>query len=648
MTTNTVERLPRALPVRRLSLITLFFISFQFFIPSYAVPIAPQTDGFLYDVGAIATVTPGVNVNSFDTAFLNQYVTQSCGNNCTIEDYKEAILISNNPTYKIQIPQTLIPNSNLITPAYTTYTFPANYTAFDAYQQFRYSSNQPVDMNGQTVNAFLTSTEAESINPKSVVIGNTAWGDCPAFSVCLTWGVGWEVTQTPPSDFTPGTMKGTALYLISTNDGKAFHYMAQSPIQFAPNTSANGNRINGWQWKYGNFGMRWPQTDLPQVAPNEPNIWTNDAVELIGVGATYTSTNGQTKWAFLHQYNDLPIPPTYIRIKTTDIYCDLDNNCTTKIKTTDPEVYNPTIQYAPQSPLSEPNKGKVNHKVELEVNSNGTWGTPTLLVNVNIPTLENADTTTKACALGDEKCVIALYKATENGYRQCDVGNTNTDCSAWIPGANLSSPYIADFYQCRINGVVQPLEKCTQLQGNYSGPVPQYADPDASTAPLSCAPSGLSVLNPLAYVETTACVWSYLFIPKKGWAYYADALKLNLEGTVLLFPSQFINEFVEPLINNTQATPNPELCLGLGITVPTDTVLEYTIFKDAQSDNLVLYPFQACNANAQTLASVARNIEQTLIYLLVAFISIRVIANAIGVPLPFINNKGKTGGIGNI
>jgi hypothetical protein len=642
---NKHNEAPRITLMRRSTILAVFVAAMQIVFPaiSYAsTPIQPITNGFIKDVGVQVTVPTGINFSDFNTPFLNQYVTQECGVNCTVDDYKEALLRAVNPSFKIQIPQSIIPSASLLTPTYTDYVFPSNYSAQTAYNQFVYSTNQPSD----NPTAFLYSLDPSVVNPQSVIIGNQQWANCPPDSTCLTWGVGWEVTQTPPTDFTPGTMKATALYLVSNaTTGYAFHHIAQTPITF-PNNSV-GNRINGWQWKYGNFGMSWPQTNFQNN--NYPFLNVNDAVELIGIGATYTSNiDNKTKWAFLHQYNNLPVPNTYIRLRQTDTYCDENNDCAESIKVSIEFPYAPETKYPIDNPTPVPNKTKVATNIEVETKTPTGWTEGQNILSITIPGLNGADAQTRACVFSDETCIISLWKAAENGYQQCTIGNVNNDCSEYVVGVNVTSPNIANYYQCRLNGTPLTLNGCTELEGKFNQPVPLYPDPSADTAPLSCAPSGFQFLNPFAYVSSTACLFQYLFIPKLGSQYYLDLLNLHIDGTILAFPKDFTNNFIDPLVDASNILPTPENCMGLGFTVPIRDALEGTRYYGYFNENFTFYPFQACNENAQKISELARTIEATMIYLFSAFTAARIVAGAFGYNLPFTNTKGPDRGVGNV
>lgn len=639
MFNRQVEPSSRSRLVRRSSILTIIFIVFQSFIPANAIPIQPKTDGFLYDTSAYGFVAPGVQITDIDTPFLNHYINQTCGNDCTYDDYSEAILRSNAPTVKLKIPNTLLPQASKLTPAYTTHTYKSGYTVEYARGQFKYSSNQPTDQ----PTAFKFDLDPAVVNPFSVIIGDTAWGDCVANQPCLTFPMSWSVTQTPPSDFTPGSMKATGLYKITKPTGYQYHIIADSPVVFPATT--NANRINGWQFNYGNYGMRWSQ-------PNS-GLTVLDIVEPVAYGATYTSsTDGTTKWAFYDEILGIPAPESQFRQKTTDTWCTQQNVCVIKVQFSTPTNYTPNTEVTVPITTPEPNSIKNSTKTELEVNNGTNWETVATIIETNRTTQINDMTPlTKQCALGDEKCIISLWKATPNGYVQCTIGNVNVDCSEYVTGVDITNPQIANLYQCRINGVTQTLDKCQQIEGKYNQPVPLYTDPDLDTAPLSCAPSGLQLLNPLAYVQSTACVFQYLFIPKTSVSDYYQAYKLNIEGTLLMFPISFTNNFIQPLINEQLEynENDPQQCLGLLFTIPVDDVLDGTIYSEAVNSNMNLYPFQACSEQGKILSNIARTIEGALIYLFAGFTIARILSRAIGIPIPFINdNKNTRGGVGNV
>jgi hypothetical protein len=642
---NTVQRSATTKLVKRSALLTVAFISVQLFIPAFAVPIQPNTNGFIYDIGATSFVAPTVSVNNIDVPFYNPYVTQLCGNSCTLDDYKNAILLGKQSTIEIGIPAPLFAKNNLLpTTTPVQYNFPANYSAFEAYQQFVYSSKQPDGAN----NPFLYSADPTIINPRSVVLGNSNWQDCQALKVCLTWAMSWEVSQTPPSDFTPGTMTSTAIYLVNSNNGNTFHYIAESPVTFASNSTLNGNRINGWQWKYGNYGMAYTQTNIPLQDNGEPIIYTDDAVELIGVGAQYTSNiDGKKKWAFLYEYDGMPLPPTYARLKIIDSYCDSNNNCQDSESFTAPKLVNENgdTVFDTNKPNSIDNKEVIKTEIIIQTKDpiTNTYKDKDTVMKVQIEDLQNLPIQTQQCVFNSSKCIVALYKATPNGFVQCTVGNTNVDCSEWVAGVPQAP--LANLYQCRINGISQSLEKCNQLQGKYLQPVPEFADSDGEAAPLSCAPPGFQILNPLVFVQSFSCVLEYLFIPKTTISDYYNAYKLNIESTILVFPEQFFHDFTDP-ITNQDFTYDEADCMGLMFEVPVHDVLEGTLYSNAVSENLKMYPFQACSDQGKTLSSLARSIEGMLIMLASSFISIRAVTSALGINFPFVNNKGRKERIG--
>ena len=647
---NTVERLYPTKLVKRSALLTIAFLSVQLFMPAFAIPIAPPTNGLLYDIGATSFVAPTVSITNLDVPFYNPYVTQICGNSCTLDDYKTALLVGAQSGMTINIPKELTETNNLLpkTPLSTQYNFQGSYNAFQAYQQFVYSSKQPEG----SPNAFLYSADPTIINPRSVVLGNSNWYDCQALKVCLTWALSWEVSQTPPSDFTPGTQVPTAIYHVNSSNGNTFHYIAESPITFASDSTPSGNRINGWQWKFGNYGQAWTQANIPLQENGEPIIYTDDAVELIGIGSQYTSNiDGKKKWAFLYEYDNMPIPPTYARLKYKITHCDENNNCQDSEKVTPSTTVNEegdtTFNIDNNTINNVENKKPIKQEIIIQTKDPVTnnWQDKETIIKVEIPSFQGLPVQTQQCIFGDSKCIIALYKATPNGYVQCTIGNTNADCSEWVTGVNLTSPEISNTYQCRINGVAQALEKCNQLEGKYLAPVPEYADSEGQSSPFTCAPPGFQILNPLVFVQSATCVLQYLFIPKNSLSNYVDAYKLNIESTILVFPEQFFHDFTDP-ITSQDFTYDEADCMGLKFTVPVNDVLEGTAFQNAVSENLDLYPFQACSDQAKTLSGIARSLEGMLVMLAVGFSATRTIANSLGLNLPFINNRGRKEKIG--
>ncbi len=632
---NTIKRFTRLIPVKRSLIMSAVFLILSTATPANAFEIKPYTDGFIFNTTAQATTQTGINWVELDTPLLNNYVTQKCGINCTVNDYADAILKSNNFNLKAQIPLSLTGTQTNFGEAYTQYVYRSGYSKEFAMDSFRYSTKQPVDM----PNAFKYNIDPSIVHPNSVILDNSSWFQCSPNAPCLSWGMGWDVTSTPPSDFTPGTMKATALFNIVKPNGTSYTHLAQSPVVFGvPATGQTSTNNNGWRHNFGNFYQTATQLNT--------NITVNDAVQLLRWGATYTSNiDGSTKWGF-YDYS-IPVPPSnfLIRLKNTTEYCNINNECITKTETSNPVFYTPNIEYPVPNTTPETGKSKNKVQVDLEINQKGDWETkqPILIVERQTP-ISQMDTVTKQCALGSELCVISLHKATPNGYVQCTVGNTNADCSEYIVGVDVNSPQIANNYQCRINGVVQPLTGCQQLEGKYNLPVPQYTNTDTQDGILACAPPGFQILNPLVFVQSTGCVLQYLFIPKTSISEIRNQIKYLMDNTVLQFPNLLINDFISPFTNmDLEFNPSPGECLGLGIPINVDDWTDkpgFEIIKDA-GENMMLHPFQACSPEAIELSTWARNFEALVIYLGALFMGLNTLLSAFGFSMPFTKGKNK-------
>lgn len=637
---KTIERSTSKL-VKRSSLLTIAFISVQLFIPAFAVPIAPPTNGFIYDIGATTTIAPGVGVSNINVPYYNPYITQICGNSCTYNDYKNALLTAPTSSYDLTIPKPLLASNNLKpTSTPVQYVFNTNYNSTVLAQSFKNASNQPIT----GTESYLFSADPTIVNPTSIVLGNTALANCQPLKPCLMWGMSWNVSDTAPADFTPGTMQPSAIALVQPLNGNPYHIQANGPFTFANTTFINSAsaRVNGWHYKFGNFGN--------SITLEGTSIDVSTAVALVGVGATYvSSTTNERKWAFFYNMPNITDPKTYVRLKKIDSYCDENNNCQDVVNITNEKEVNEgdTVFNINNNNTAGGDKTLVSQEVIPQVKDpvTNTWTDKPSVIKVQIPSLQGLPTQTQTCIFGDSKCIIQLNKATDNGFVQCTVGNTNVDCSEWVAGVNITNPQIVNTYQCRINGVNQSLDKCQQLEGKYNAPVPQYADPEAQGTPLTCSPPGFQILNPFVFVQSTTCVLQYLFIPTKGLSYYYNAYKINIESTILAFPNNFFNDFTDPILNN-DFTYNEANCMGLQFTVPVNDVLQGTLFQNAVDENLELYPFQACSDEAKLLSTKAREIEGMLIYLAAGFISARVITGALGLNLPFLNNRGRKDRIG--
>lgn len=505
-------------------------------------------------------------------------------------------------------------------------------TPQQAQNEFKFSTNQPEEQ----TDTFFYSTDPGLINPKSVIT-NKAWRDCPAVSPCLSWFMSWDVTPTPPTDFTPGTMKATALYYITKEDGTVYQYIAETPVTFGVPPQPTSSNNNGWKFKFGNYGQNWAQPDS--------GLTVSDAVELVASGATYTSNvSGLTKWGFYYKFKDVEPAPTYIRLKTIDTYCDATGNCDVPIDKVSPEQpHNPDteITVPVPTPVLDKEKGSTEVWIQVKDPVTGQWTNVSQVYKVYRPDIEFAGEQVKQCAYGDDACIITLYKATPNGYVQCTVGNTNADCSEWVAGANVVN--LQNTYQCRINGIVHNLGACEQIQGKYNQPVPEYTNTNTADGALACAPPGFQILNPLVFVQATGCVLQYLFIPTVSIGNYADGLQYLLETSIFAFPNQFIDDIVYPFANMDLAfNPAPEECLGLGFPLNIKDMTDRPGFEIIQGagQNIVIHPFQACTPDAIKLSNWARNFEALVIYLGALFMGLRQITSAFGFNIPFLNKKG--------
>lgn len=146
-----------------------------------------------------------------------------------------------------------------------------------------------------------------------------------------------------------------------------------------------------------------------------------------------------------------------------------------------------------------------------------------------------------------------------------------------------------------------------------------------------CVPSGWGFLNPIAYVEGTACVLQLLFIPTTfgdNVEEISDAWSASIGGTVTdavsvlwTFPADLKAQYDE--------TPAP--CEGPEVPLNFDV---------AGMDVVPAHPLDACEDPAENAATTFRFVGNLVLFVGLAFMVARLALSAIGVKAP--NEGGET------
>jgi hypothetical protein len=144
------------------------------------------------------------------------------------------------------------------------------------------------------------------------------------------------------------------------------------------------------------------------------------------------------------------------------------------------------------------------------------------------------------------------------------------------------------------------------------------ADPSGE----GCAPSGWQWLNPAAYVRATVCIFEWAFVPK-NLAQSQQTIQAAINGTAVGTMLTVFDDLTAPI--REIDTSEPFDCMG--------PKFSYSVSYWNNGAPLVLYPLQACDEPAATVATLARSVTTFTLYVGAAVAAFYAIAGTFGIKL---------------
>lgn len=302
--------------------------------------------------------------------------------------------------------------------------------------------------------------------------------------------------------------------------------------------------------------------------------------------------------------------------------------------------------------------------IPMTQNTYGVWIPSAPMFEAEfLPTFSDPTAALSQCLYGSTDCVASVQKVTPEGTVDCTLDPSNAACADQT--LILSDQTVADTYQCRYGPYTLPAAQCEYaIPQTTTNPTPQptttpspTATPTTSPSPeptpsptptntagtdvpepsgelaIGCAPTGWAVLNPIAYVQATACVLQWAFVPT-DLAPAAATVQQALDNSALGTITTFVSDFTGPLTAFRDAGDNPNNCLGPAVTMP------FSLAGNGRED-LITHPFAACEGFTKTLAEMSTIIIGGTVYISALYIAAGNILGAFGLEIPLFRRGGE-------
>lgn len=282
---------------------------------------------------------------------------------------------------------------------------------------------------------------------------------------------------------------------------------------------------------------------------------------------------------------------------------------------------------------------QVSNNNQGDINNNTTGN----ITNIYYPQTVISQTNQDAnCVTGKDSCKPDIVKSSNNGAVSCfnNIGNCQdfkTEVVDKIQN-NTYNPQTTQ-YKCIYNARVVDMQECRPIYNVITtNNTNIFNNTPANTKTLEdakeCAPGGLSVLNPYAYVVATTCVFEVLFVPSTS-LFTEKITQAYQQETALFQISSFVGTMTTP-ITNAKTQLNSNYCQGLDINLP----LEITPLGETPNKSTTIYLFGACDGIAKYLSDLWLPLATGAVYLSGLFIALNLYLRAFGLHIGFKNNTG--------
>lgn len=283
---------------------------------------------------------------------------------------------------------------------------------------------------------------------------------------------------------------------------------------------------------------------------------------------------------------------------------------------------------------------KVTNNNQGNINNNTTGNITNIYYPQNVISNTNTDAN---CVTGKDNCKPDIVKSSNNGAVSCfnNIGNCQDFQTEVVDKVNNNTynPQTSQ-YKCLYNSKIVDMQQCKTIFNVITNNNTNiFNNTPANTKSLEdakeCAPGGLSILNPYAYVVATTCVFEVLFVPSTDNMFRENIINSFYQHTGLAETAQFVEGLKDPVISamNTNTT----YCQGLDVNIPLNIVENW---GDTPDKYVTVYLFSHCDGILKNISDIWMPIVSGAVYMSGFVIIVNMILGAWGIRLFF---KGGTG-----
>jgi len=245
----------------------------------------------------------------------------------------------------------------------------------------------------------------------------------------------------------------------------------------------------------------------------------------------------------------------------------------------------------------------------------------------------------RECIAGTVDCHVQIKKTTSTGTVDCAVSTSCSDFKTALTNvASGTSTWAEQGYSCTFNGRQLSMNQCL---GTEHITVKNWADQNTTTPGTGtgtgqaseCVPSGTQLLNPVSYVSMTTCLAQWAFVPKTPIGVRISAVNAAFSSTPLGKIRTMLGDFAETF-DGLQVQPTEANCQGPGIAIPTH-------LAGPEHEDVIAYPFNACDGIVKTLTDHARPIATGTVYVTGLLTAFNILLGAFGMSLRLPNQGGE-------